>query len=146
MNREEKKQLAYSLYVKSSGKSTRKELAKQIGVTEKTLRSWVELGEWELQKEAMQITRPQLLMDAYAQLKAINQHIEKVHKGVPTKELSDAKASVRKEIELFSTMALHKYIEVFEEFVGWLVTHEPSKIKEWDSLSQRFISELSKQK
>ena len=146
MNNEEKKRLAYSLYVKSSAKYTRKSLAKKVGVTETTLRRWISDGEWDLQRDASQITRPQLLMDAYAQLKAINQKIEKEFGGVPNKELSDAKASVRKEIELFSVMAIHKYIEVFEEFIDWLAKNNPKKLQEWAVLSQNFISEISKQK
>lgn len=146
MNYDEKKRLAYALYVKSSAKYTRKNIAIKISITETTLRSWIRKEEWDLQRDAMQITRPQLLMDAYSQLRAINQTIEKEHKGIPTKELSDAKGTVRKEIELFSTMAIHKYIEVFEEFIEWLSKTKPKKLHEWGDLSQSFISEISKDK
>ena len=144
MNREEKKRLAYTLYVKSAGKPLRKDIAKQVGTTEKTLRNWIDEGGWENQKEALQITRPQLLQEAYAQLKAINQCIEKEHGNIPNKELSDAKAVIRKEIETFSTQPVHRYIEVFEDFIEWLSLNDPANVATFGTLSQQFISILSK--
>ncbi|HRO75783.1 MAG TPA: phage terminase small subunit-related protein [Crocinitomicaceae bacterium] len=146
MNTEEKKQLAFALYAKSSVKYTRKDIAKQVGTTEKTLRGWIENGEWDLQRDALQITRPQLLQEAYAQLKAINQQIAENHRNIPTKELSDAKAIIRKEIEAFSTQPIHRYIEVFEEFIEWLAKNEPAQNPIFGPLAQLFISDVSKRK
>lgn len=144
MTNAEKKDLARNLYVKTDMK--RKEIASQVGTTEKTLRGWIEDGEWDKMKDAIQITRPKLLQDAYAQLNAINRHIEEKCGGIPTKDLSDAKAVIRKEIEAFSTQPIHKYIEVFEEFIQFLATNEPSKINDFASLSQTFINQLSRSK
>lgn len=146
MNLEEKKQLAYALYVKSSVKYTRKEIAKHVATTEKTLRGWIENGEWDTQREALQITRPQLLQEAYTQLKAINQEIAEKHRNIPTKELSDAKAVIRKEIEAFSTQPIHRYIEVFEEFIEWMSKNEPGQMAIFGPIAQRFISDVSKRK
>jgi transposase len=139
----EKRNLAQGLFVKSS--LNRKEIAQQIGVTEKTLRSWIEAGEWEKQKSAMQITRPQLLQEAYTQLQAVNQVIIETYKGIPTKELSDVKAVLRKEIESFSWQPIHKYIEVFEDFLAYLSKTEPAKLQSFATLSQNFINQLSKE-
>lgn len=146
MNQEEKKQRAYEVYVLSSVKRTRKEIAKMVQVTEKTLREWIDKYDWDKLREARQITRPQLLQEAYAQLKAINQVIQTEYNNVPNKELSDAKAVIRKEIEAFSSQPIHRYIEVFEEFIEWLSKNEPIQINTFGTLSQRFIQELSKQK
>jgi len=142
MNNAEKKELARNLYVKSD--FNRKEIAAQVGTTEKTLRRWIEEGEWDKTKDALQITRPKLLQDAYAQLNAINRHVEENLGGIPTKDLSDAKAILRKEIEVFDFQPIHKYIEVFEDFIQYLSKNEPAKVSEFATLSQRFINQLNR--
>jgi len=142
MNNAEKKELARNLYVKSD--FNRKEIASQVGTTEKTLRRWIDEGDWDKMKDALQITRPKLLQDAYAQLNAINRHIEEKLGGIPTKDLSDAKAIIRKEIEVFDFQPIHKYIEVFEDFIQYLSKNEPAKVSEFATLSQRFINQLNR--
>lgn len=144
MNNAEKKDLARSLYIKSD--MTRKEIAQQVGTTEKTLRKWIDDDGWDKMKDSLQITRPQLLQDAYAQLNAINRYIEEKLQGIPTKDLSDAKGVIRKEIETFSEQPIHKYIEVFEDFIGYLSKTTPSKVAEFAALSQEFINQLNKSK
>jgi len=146
MTNEEKKRLAYALYVKTSDKMLRKDMAKKVNVSEKTLRKWIDENGWDEQRDALQITRPQLLQEAYAQLKAINQVIASEHNNVPTKELSDAKAIIRKEIEAFSQQPIHRYIEVFEDFIPYLQKNEPKLLHDFARLSQDFISEISKTK
>lgn len=144
MKNAEKKELAKNLYIKSG--FNRKEIASQVGTTEKTLRNWIEEGEWDKMKDSLLITRPQLLQDAYAQLNAINRKIESELGGIPTKDLSDAKGAIRREIELFSDQPIHKYIEVFEEFFGFLSKNDPKKIVEFADLSQAFIAQIIKRK
>jgi hypothetical protein len=142
MKNAEKKDLARNLYVKSD--FNRKEIAAQVGTTEKTLRKWIEESDWDKMKDSIQITRPKLLQDAYNQLNAINRKIETELFGIPTKELSDAKGTIRREIEVFSDQPIHKYIEVFEEFIGYLSKTTPAKVVEFAELSQGFINQLNK--
>ncbi len=142
MKNAEKKELARGLFLKSS--LNRKQIADQVRVTEKTLRNWIEKEDWETLKDSMMITRPQLLQDAMAQLKAINKKIREELNNVPTKELSDAKGVIRKEIEIFSNQPLHRYIEVFEEYIDWLAKNDPDKLSEFAQSSQAFINDLSK--
>lgn len=144
MKNAEKKELARGLYVKSS--LNRKQIASTVNVTEKTLRNWIELDDWDLMKDSAQITRPQLLQEAYSQLKAINQKIKDDFGNVPTKELSDAKAVIRKEIEAFTTQPIHRYIEVFEEFIDFLSKNNPAILAEFATASQNFILQISKSK
>jgi hypothetical protein len=144
MNNAEKKNLAKTLFVKST--MNRKQIAAQVSVTEKTLRSWIELDNWEDLKNSQTITRSQLLQDAYNQLRAINQKIETELNGVPTKELSDAKGVIRKEIEHFSHQPIYKYVEVFEEFIEHLAKNAPVELTKFAELSQNFIAQLSKRK
>jgi predicted transcriptional regulator len=144
MKNAEKKTLAKTLFVKSS--MNRKEIATQVGVTEKTLRNWIDGDNWEELKNSQTITRSQLLQDAYNQLRAINQKIEIDFKGIPTKELSDAKGVIRKEIEHFSHQPIYKYVEVFEEFIEYTSKISPSDLNKFSELSQGFIAHISKRK
>lgn len=138
----DKKHLAQSLYVKSD--NTRKQIAKTVGITEKTLRKWIDEGEWDKMKDAIQVTRPQLLQEAYSQLKAVNEKIRDDFGNVPTKDLSDAKGVLRREIELLSNQPIHKYIECFEDFIQYLSKNEPKELTKFAQLSQSFINELAK--
>lgn len=144
MKNAEKKVLAKGLFVKST--MTRKEIATQVSVTEKTLRNWIDTDNWEELKNSQTITRGQLLQDAYNQLRAINQKIEVDFKGVPTKELSDAKGVIRKEIEHFSHQPIYKYVEVFEEFIEYTSKVSPVDLTKFSELSQGFIAHISKRK
>lgn len=144
MKMAEKKQLAQSLYVKSD--FTRKQIAANAEVTEKTLRKWIDDGEWDKMKDALQVTRPQLLVEAYSQLKAVNEKIRDEFGNVPNKELSDAKGVLRKEIEILSNQPIHKYIEVFEDFIQFLSKTEPKELSKFATLSQSFINELVKER
>ena len=140
----EKKELAGALYTKSQ--LNRKQIATQVGTTEKTLRKWIEEENWDAIKDSLQITRPQLLQESYQQLAAINKKIKEDFGGVPNKELSDAKGVIRKEIEAFSVQPLYKYIEVFEEFIDYLSKNEPALINQFAIASQNFINQINKSK
>lgn len=144
MGNAEKRTLATSLYLKSS--MNRKEIATHIGITEKTLRKWIDEDGLDDIKESQMILRPQLLKDAYAQLSAINRKIKEELGNVPDKQLSDAKGVLRKEIETLSYQPIHKYIEVFEELTEWMAKTAPKYLKEVALLTQEFLSEIAKRK
>lgn len=133
----EKKIVAQGLFTRST--MTRKEIASTVDVTEKTLRGWIVDGNWEQMRDAMQITKPKLLNDAYRQLAAINKKIDEELGGVPNKELSDAKATIRKEIEKFETSPIHIFVEVFEELIDFLSKNDPEKLQEFTMITQRFL-------
>jgi len=144
MSNAQKKEQARALYVKSG--MNKKQIAEAVKITPKTLNNWIEEGKWDEQKESLQITRPQLLQEAYAQLAAINKQIRDEFNGVPPKHLSDSKAVIRKEIETFDKNPLHQYIEVFEEYVDWLSKTHPSQLAVFGETSMEFINHLSKRK
>ncbi len=136
----EKKLTAKSLYLKSD--MPRKDIAQIAGVTEKTLRRWIKDDKWDELKAIESITRKQLLQDAYRQLKRINEHIDTELDGIPNKEMSDAKAIIRKEIESLSDSPLHIYVEVSEELIHWLQMTHPDQVKN----TTRFLSEFIEMK
>lgn len=142
MKMSDKKEKARAFFVRSS--LNRKEIAETIGVTEKTLRNWIELDNWQAEKDSSSITRSQLLQESYAQLQAINDEIRDNHKGIPTKLLSDAKGVIRKEIETLSTHPIYKYVEVFEEFLLWTAKNNPKNLEAFTKDSSLFINQLGK--
>lgn len=144
MSRKEQQRKARRLFIKSD--LTKSQIAEDVGCTPKTLRGWIKKFEWDKAKEAETITRSQLLQDAYSQLKAINQKIEDEMNGVPNKELSDAKGVLRKEIEALSEMPLHKYVEVFMEFLDWATRNGIDNLMELAEVTDKFIAHLAHDK
>ncbi|TXI14629.1 MAG: hypothetical protein E6Q66_05885 [Pedobacter sp.] len=132
----DKKILAQELFI--SGAHTRKSISEMVGVTEKTLRKWIEEGDWEKMKDLKSVTRSQLLRDSYAQLKAVNKKIASLG-GVPTKELYDAKSIIGKEIERLGEHAIAVYIECFSEFTGWLLRNHPKESRLFGNLMLEFL-------
>lgn len=140
----DKKLIANGLFVKQNW--TAKDIAKHVGVTAKTVGNWIRDGNWKDQKEAQTITRSNLLIDSYKQLAAINKRVETDHDGVPNKELSDAKAIIRKEIEALSHNPLYIYVEVMEELVEWISKNQPASLKEFSKIMNSFIENVSKRR
>lgn len=138
---DQKRSLAQSLYIK--GHLSRKEIAEIVGITEKTLRDWIQKYNWDALREAQSVTRQQLLLDAYTQLKAVNQAIEEIG-GIPNKNLIDAKSVLRKEIEALSDSPVHVYIEVFNEITEWLMKNHPTEAGHVSELFLSFIDERQK--
>ena len=132
----DKKILAQELFI--SGAHTRKSISELVSITEKTLRNWIEAGQWEKMKDLHGVTRSQLLQDSYAQLKAVNEKIASIG-GVPTKELYDAKSIIGKEIERLSDHSLAVYIECFSEFTSWLLRHHPKESRVFGGLMLEFL-------
>ena len=120
----------------------RKDIAAQVGVTEKTLRNWIDKGDWDAMKDAETITRSKLLQDSYKQLAAINNKINVDFGGIPDKQLSDAKGVIRKEIEALSEMPLHKYIEVVTDLLDWVKTNQPEKVMDAVDITDGFVQHL----
>ena len=141
MNRDEQKQLAQALYI--AGNNHQKDIAKQVGITPKTLRNWIDKHNWEDLKTAKSITRKELLTAALNQLKALNKEIEENHNGIPNKQLSDAKGVIIKEINALSDQPLYKYVESFEDYLVWLNENQPAEVKLTAERTMQFIQELN---
>lgn len=57
-------------------KITQKEIAQRVGITEKTLKKWIEEETWEDMRLSVAVTRKERLKDLMNQLDQINQHIK----------------------------------------------------------------------
>lgn len=136
--------MARSLYLNSS--LSNKDIAKQVGTTEKTLRKWRTDEDWDTLKELKTITRSNLLQDAYAQLKTINSEIAELKTGdiATRKVLFDSKAILGKEIDRLSESPLHVYIGVIDELINWIASNHPVKLQEVTTLTFEFIEDVNK--
>jgi uncharacterized protein YjcR len=136
------KTLAQEMYLNRD--YTQREIAEAVGATEKTIRAWIQDGDWEKMKSMRSVTRKQLLADSYSQLAAVNKKIQEVG-GVPTKELYDAKSILRKEIETLSGGSMAEKIQTMEEFIHWLSRHSPKDVKLFGELSMKFLNDMQAQ-
>jgi DNA-binding XRE family transcriptional regulator len=143
MSYTDKKEKARALFINSS--LTAKDIAAQVGVTEKTLRKWRDDEGWENLKELKTITRSELLQDAYSQLKQINNEIATTENAdIKTRKiLFDAKAVLGKEIDRLSESPLHVYIGVFDDYTNWVSKNYPAKLQELTAMSLEFIEEIN---
>ncbi|MDR1155808.1 MAG: hypothetical protein LBL04_13970 [Bacteroidales bacterium] len=137
MTNREKKILAQTLFM--AGNLTRKAIAAMIGVTEKTVGSWADEGNWEDIRKISRVTRGELLREAYAQLARINRKITAEMGGIPDKVMSDAKAQALREIEAFDERSLQTYADCFEDFSSWLMRVEPKHGPMFSQLLMRFL-------
>ena len=136
MTTQEKKTLAQSLFL--GGQYTQKAIAEMVRVTEQTISRWAKEGDWDNLKQIRSVTRPELLRDSYAQLKAINAAIEE-QGGVPTQDQYNAKSVIGKEIERLQDNPIRVYAECFTDFSEWLMRNEPSQGSTYSGLMLRFL-------
>lgn len=143
MNNVAKKKLAKKLYTILRLNKT--QVCEQVKISRPTLNNWIEKGNWDAIKESQNITKSELLQQAYRQLKALNKTIEEDYNNIPPKHLSDAKGVVRKEIEQFSDNPLHIYIDVFNELTIWVQRNSSAHQIPLFELCNNFIEEKAKE-
>lgn len=136
----DKKQKAKEAFM-SNETLTQKALADAIGVNDKTLRGWVKAGDWENERALKQVTRKQLLQQSFVQLANLNLAIAEGG-GVPDREQSLAMNSITKALTVLGAADKMQTINVFEDFLQWIMKNEPKHFGTFDTLSQRYIEHL----
>jgi len=142
ITRKQKKELAKQLYLKSQ--MNQKEIAASVGVTEKTLSTWINDKEekWELLKSSFIITKEQELRRIYIQINELNTMIENKETGkryaTPSESdtLSKLAATAR---NLEHETSVDVIINVFIEFSEFLKQVDPFKSKEIITFQDAFI-------
>ena len=71
-------QREYAKFLYTEKNLTQKEIAEKVGVTEKTLKTWIEAndGEWKKLKKSLMTTKAQQITMLYDQLARLNEEIE----------------------------------------------------------------------
>lgn len=143
LNREQKKAYAKQLYMTEEG-ITQKEVASRVGATEATISKWVNLGEWDKEKELKSLSKEQQITWTHQQLAALRRVIDEREEGCGTatiKELKEIIKLVAQLEELETSITLSQIVETQKRFLVWLRMANPEKAMEFLALSDAFIKD-----
>lgn len=113
MAKKEANALAKSLYLNSN--KSQEEIAQIVGVTNKTMSSWVQ--PWKKLKQANNLLPDQQVAKIYTQLEALDEQIEE-NGNVPTSKQADIKKKLTASIKDIQTVSLKEYVLCFEELIS----------------------------
>jgi hypothetical protein len=117
----QKQDYAKLLYLKTT--MTQKEIAEKIGVTEKTLGSWVRKGDWEVLRASYTVTKEQELRRIYQQINNLNNTINDRDEGKryatnPEADILSKLASTARSLE--TETGLSAIVDTAIMFLDWL--------------------------
>lgn len=137
MSKKTEKLLARELYTATT--LSQKELGERVGVSERTIGTWVRSGNWDALRQAQNVTRDKLLRQAYASLDKINTAINNVG-GIPSKLLNDAKSTAVREIQTLEKRdGLSSTVAVMESFLSYLYSQNPTIAKEVAPIQLKYV-------
>lgn len=115
---EKKKEVARSAYMQGM---LQKEIAAKVGVSEKTVSSWVESGRWATIRAGVHVTRPELVHKA---LDAVNRLLDQIYESQDVElmnKLPDQLAKYASFIDKLDKQAnVVSAIDVFIAFSKWI--------------------------
>ncbi len=147
LTNKQKKDWAKLLFLKEN--LTQKEIAERVGVTTKTMSTWVNNPEedWELLKSSVIITKSEELSRIYMQLNELNSHILKKPKGERFADSKQADSLVKLTAaarNLETETSVSDVMEVFKRYLNWLRGVDLEKAKDTVILQDAFIKSLMK--
>lgn len=117
---DEKREYALLLFLRGY---TQKEIAKKVGVTEKTIGTWKEKHNWEKNKAASFLSNKEQIIFFYDQINEINTFIRERDEGkrFATSKEADALLKLTKAVKaLEGDLGLSEIIDVGQEFLTFL--------------------------
>ena len=136
----QKKEWAQLLYLKEN--LTQQEIADKVGVSRRTVVSWVNAGKWEEMKTGLTMTREQQIMNIQRQIAEINRTIaerpqgERFANATESKTIAQLSAAIDK---LEKDAGLKDLISSATRFLVWLRAIDINKAKEFGTLWDNFI-------
>ena len=145
MKREEKKDWARLLYTRE--KITQKEVSDRVGITAKTMCSWVKEGNWEKLRQSIIVTKEEQLRRIYMQIDEMNNCIMEQPEGLRFANSKQADtmnklASAARKLETEASIA--DIIEVSKRIITWVRQFDFEKAKEISNLFDAFIKDQLK--
>jgi transcriptional regulator with XRE-family HTH domain len=142
MKRHEKHDWALLLYTRE--KLTQKEVARRVGVTEKTMSLWVNNEGWEKIRQGLIITKEEQLRRIYMQIDELNTFILKQPEGLRFANSKQADAinklaTAAKKLE--NDASISDIIEVSKRLLSWLKGVDFEKAKEFSVIIDQFIKQ-----
>lgn len=136
LSKTQEKEYAKILYVNE--KLTQKEISERVGVTEKTVGKWIEVGGWNKLRESLLATKPYNIDLMYQSLTALN---ESFIGKVPTSSQLDSVSKLTASIKNLETdLGLGEIFTVGQSFIQWVRLNQPDKVKEVYNLFDAYIN------
>jgi DNA-binding XRE family transcriptional regulator len=137
MSKNKPKQLAEALYLR--GDMSQKDIAKYVGVTEKTIGEWKEDGNWEEIREAKTLTKDEVVSNLYRNAYDIQVAAAEANRTLTVKE-TDQIIKIATSIEkLDKSVSIHQMIQVFKDFNVWMVEVDLTLAKEFSLRQKEFL-------
>jgi Putative ATPase subunit of terminase (gpP-like) len=139
----QKKAIAAKLFI--GGEYNQKELANLLDVSEKTIGTWKEAGNWEELRDANTVSGDEIIRGLIADTKLILEKAQREGRAKDSKE-TDAVMKNAKAIQVLrSGVSVETAIQVFKRFNRWLVEADPTLASQFTELMPRFLYTLSAQ-
>ena len=147
MKTSDKKEWAKLVYTRDPVKLTQKEVAKKVGVSERTMSNWVNKERWDTLRQSIIVTKAEQLSRIYMQIDELNTAIFEREKGkrFATSGQADTLnklAAAANKLETEASIA--DVIEVSKRFLNWLRQNEFEKAQELSNLFDAFIKDSVK--
>jgi transposase-like protein len=142
MTSKEKKEWAQSLFLTTD--KSQQEIAERVGVSENTLTSWKQAGNWEVIRGATTATRPQMVAAFYEQINLIRKSAvdaEGKPRPMTLNETSSIRMITKSIAELDKTLSADSYVQIMEEFVKWFFAADRAAAKPFLPWLDRFMEE-----
>jgi uncharacterized protein YjcR len=138
----DKRRSAQQLYVRNG--VLQQDIAKLVGVSEKTISQWKQADNWEKERAAVTTTKESELSRMYSMLSALNGAIESRDQKYPTSAEADTQNKLSAAIaKLEQDTGLSATVNVFMRFTKWLrEVSDLETTKHFGELSDQYIKSL----
>jgi len=136
----DKKKLAEQLFVHNDMDG--KEVAQQIGVTEKTISNWRTVGHWDNLRSAKTLTKDNLVRNLYEQAYLITERAKEANKTLSSAE-TDQLVKIATSIEkLDKKHSLQLVIQVFKNFNNYVKQVDLDFAKVLTDMQRKYLQTL----